>query len=193
MATFVAVNDMVRSSAHAAALRRIWVHSVVTAIIAEESAHILRVGSDFAYTAGLLHNLGVLALMSVYFDEYSRMLDVYTDFGFDLLQTERDLFEIDHSAAGAYLAQDWNFPNSLAAAIAVHHDDPAADERTIDNIVKVSWRLTDTLGYGAIPSAREWSYEELIAYLPNASQSWLGESADSARDQIDTRLADSPL
>ncbi len=193
MATFVAVNNIVRSSAHAAALRRIWVHSVVTAIIAEESARILRLGSDFAYTAGLLHNLGVLGLMSVYFDEYSRMLDVYRDYGFDLLQTERDLFEIDHCEAGAYLAQDWNFPDSLAAAIAAHHDEPVAGERTIENIIKVSWRLTDTLGYGAISSAREWPFEDLIDCLPNAERSWLSESADSAKEQINARLAASPL
>lgn len=193
MATFVVVNNMVRASAHALALRAIWVHSVVTAIIAEEFARILRLDSDFAYTVGLLHNLGVLGLMSEYFDEYSRMLDVYKDFGFDLLQTERDLFDIDHCAAGAYLARDWNFPSSLADAIAAHHDEPVANERSIDNIVKVSWRLTDTLGYCAISPAREWPFEDLIAYLPNSSHSWLCDSADSAKAEIDTRLAASPL
>ena len=52
-------------------------------------------------------------MMSAYPDEYSRMLEVSDDFGFDLLNTERDLFEIDHCAAGAYLAQDWGFPDEL--------------------------------------------------------------------------------
>lgn len=193
MATFVAVNNMVRSSAVGWALRKIWVHSVVTALIAEESARILRQDSDFAYTAGLLHNLGVLALMSSYFDEYSRMLDVYDDFGFELLQTERDLFDIDHCAAGAYLAKDWSLPDSLAAAIAAHHGEPVADERSIDNIVRVSWRLSDTLGYGVISFVREWHFEELVAYLPNSEFSWLGRSPDSAREKIKARLADSPL
>jgi putative nucleotidyltransferase with HDIG domain len=193
MATFVAVNNMVRSSACSSALRKIWVHSVVTALIAEESARVLRLDSDFAYTVGLLHNLGVLALMSAYCDEYSRMLDVYREFGFELLQTERDLFEIDHCAAGAYLAGDWNFPASLADAIAAHHDEPVAGERSMGNIIKVSWRLSDTLGYGAISSAREWSFEELAAYLPDAERSWLGESAEAAKAKIDKWLADSPL
>src|ERR1017187_4852876 len=79
-------------------------HSVVTAIIAQEAARLARLDSEVAYTTGLLHNLGTLGLMSAYPDEYSRMLEVSNDFGFDLLQTERDLFEIDHCAAGAYLA-----------------------------------------------------------------------------------------
>jgi HD-like signal output (HDOD) protein len=34
------------------------------------------VESDTGYTAGLLHNLGTLGLMSAYPDEYSRMLEV---------------------------------------------------------------------------------------------------------------------
>jgi len=93
-------------SVRAPALRKVWVHSVVTAIIAQEAARLARLDSEVAYTTGLLHNLGTLGLMSAYPDEYSRMLEVSNDFGFDLLQTERDLFEIDHCAAGAYLAQE---------------------------------------------------------------------------------------
>src|SRR5258706_5880969 len=98
---------------------------------------------DSAYTAGLLHNLGTLGLMSAYPDEYVRMLEVSDDFGFDLLRTERDLFDIDHCAAGAYLAQDWGFPDELAAAIATHHDEPVPGECTLDIIIQVSWTLTD--------------------------------------------------
>ena len=127
MATFVALNNMVRTSVRALALRKVWVHSVVTAIIAEEAARISCLDCEIAYTTGLLHNLGTLGLMSAYPDEYSRMLEVSNDFGLDLLQTERDLFEIDHCAAGAYLALDWSFPDQLAGAIATHHDEPAAN------------------------------------------------------------------
>jgi HD-like signal output (HDOD) protein len=193
MAAFVAVNSMVRSSVHAPALRKVWVHSVVTAIIAEQAARISRLDSEFGYTAGLLHNLGILGLMSAYPNEYCRMLDVYNDFGFELLQTERDLFDIDHCAAGAYLARDWSFPDKLASAIAVHHDEPVSGERSIDNVVKLSWRLADTLGYAAFPSVQDWAFEDLIAYFPSAPNSWLVESSESAKAELDTRLAGSPL
>jgi putative nucleotidyltransferase with HDIG domain len=193
MATFVAVNNMVRSSKRASELRKVWVHSVVTAIIAEEAARMCRLDSEFAYTAGLLHNLGTLGLMSTYADEYSRMLGVSNDFGFDLLQTERDLFDIDHCAAGAYLAQDWSFPDKLAAAIAAHHDEPVANERSVDNFIKLSWRLTDALGYAAFSSGKEWAFEDLAAYFPSAPHSWLGESAESVKAEIDARLAASPI
>src|SRR6185295_10711336 len=81
MATFVAMNNMVRSSVRSQALRKVWVHSVVTALVAGEAARISRLDSDSAYTAGLLHNLGALGLMSAYPNEYSCMLEVSDDFG----------------------------------------------------------------------------------------------------------------
>ena len=193
MATFVALHNMVRSSVRIQALRKVWIHSLVTAFIAEEAARAAKIARDTSYTTGLLHNLGTLGLMSAYPAEYTRMLEVSNDFGFDLLQTERDLFEIDHCAAGAYLAQDWNFPDELAAAIATHHDEPVVGDPTLDTIIQVSWRLTDTLGYAAFSPDREWLFEDLIAFLPNVGNSWLGVTAESAKDQIDSLLRAAPL
>jgi HD-like signal output (HDOD) protein len=192
MATFVALNRMVRSSVRVAALRKIWIHSLATAIIADEASRLTRVARDTAYTTGLLHNLGTLGLMSAYPDEYSRMLEVSNDFGFDILSTERDLFEIDHCAAGAYLAHDWDFPDELGAAIASHHEAPIRGEATLDNLVRVSWRVADTLGYAAFSPDKEWVYEDLIDYLPGSS-SWLAGDADSARRELDDRLSAAPL
>jgi putative nucleotidyltransferase with HDIG domain len=192
MATMVAMNRMVRSSVRIAALRKVWIHSLVTAVIAEEAARITRSDRDGAYTTGLLHNLGTLGMMSAYPDQYSDMLEVSNDLGFDLLQTERELFEIDHCAAGAYLAQDWGFPDKLAAAIATHHDQPVPGEIGLDNLVKVSWRLADALGYAAFSPKKLWTWEELIAFLPNPASSWLGESPDAAKAKLDTLLANTP-
>jgi putative nucleotidyltransferase with HDIG domain len=193
MATLVAVNRMVRVTARIGALRKVWIHSLVTAMIAEEAARVARVERESAYTAGLLHNLGTLGMMSAYPDEYSRMLEVSDDFGFDLLGTERDLFEIDHCAAGAYLAQDWGFPEELSAVIATHHDAPVPGERSLSNLVKVSWRLADTLGYAAFSPEKQYSWEELIGELPNAQASWLGESAEAAQAELAIRVAAAPI
>jgi len=189
MATLVAMNRMVRSSVRIAALRKVWLHSLAAAVIAEEAARITQSDRDGAYTAGLLHNLGTLGMMSAYPDEYSRMLEVSDDFGFDLLQTERDLFEIDHCAAGAYLAQDWDFPDELAAAIATHHDEPVPGEISLYNLVKVSWRLADALGYAAFSPNKLWTCEELVAFLPTAGSSWLGQPPDVAKTKLDSLLA----
>jgi len=189
IATLVAVNRMVRSSVRIGALRKVWLHSLVTAIIAEEAAPLFRMERETAYTSGLLHNLGVLGLMSAYPDEYSRMLSVSDDYGFDLLETERDLFEIDHCAAGAYLAQDWNFPDELAAVLATHHDPPVPGGLSPYNLVRISWRLSDTLGYAAFSPDRLWPWEELVAFIPHADCSWLGESPEAAQAELGKRVS----
>jgi len=193
MATFVSLNKLVQSSLKVRALRKCWVHSLVTAMVAEGAAQLVSVPHDAAYTAGLLHNLGSLGLMSAYPDCYARMLEVSNDYGFDLLKTERDLFEIDHCAAGAFLAQDWNFPDEIAAAIANHHEPPVQAERSLDNVVKLAWRLADTLGYAAFSPDREWAFDELLSYLPGLEKGWLGAGLDDSKAEIANRLAATPL
>lgn len=55
IATFIAMNRMVSPALRIEALRKVWVHSLVTALIAEEASRVSNVARDSAYTAGLLH------------------------------------------------------------------------------------------------------------------------------------------
>lgn len=144
MAVLIAVNAMVKPAMRIEGLRKFWVHSLVTAILTEESARIAKSSVDGVYTAGLLHDLGVLGLMSAYPEEYAGMIDVSTEFGLDLLRTERDLFEIDHCATGAWLATEWNFPEPIVLAIASHHKDPDKSA-SLFNLVQICWRLADVV------------------------------------------------
>lgn len=188
MATLVALNSMMKTAMRIQPLRKFWVHGLVTAMVAEESARASGAPLDSAYTAGLLHNLGALGLMAAYPEEYNRMIEVSSEYGFDLLQTERDLFEIDHCAAGAYLAQEWNFPDEIAAAIATHHDEPAPGDWNIYTLVQASWRLADALGYVAFPLAKAWTYDEIVAIIPGAKGSWLGAGQETAAREVAARL-----
>jgi putative nucleotidyltransferase with HDIG domain len=188
VAALISVRAMLKPAVRLETLRRCWIHSLVTAILTEESARACGTPGDAAYTAGLLHNLGSLGLMAAHPDEYRRMLDVSSEFNFDQLEAERDIFEIDHCAAGARLARKWGFPDQIAAAIATHHDEPNAENKSISALVQVSWRLADTLGYQAYVTNRIWTYEELVERVPGAKRTWLGGGIDSAKQEISTRL-----
>ncbi len=89
--------------------------------------------------------------------------------------------------------QDWNFPNELAAVIDTHHDEPVPGEISLYNLVKVSWRLSDALGYAAFSPSKLDCWEDLIAFLPNANSSWLGTSLEVARAGGFKRLTAAPL
>jgi len=116
------------------------------------------------------------------------MLAVSNDFGFDLPTTERDVFDIDHCAAGAWLPKEWDFPDELAQAIAAHHDEPTPGTTGLNSLVQISWRLADALGFATFPG-HESGYEELIAHLPASSAaSWLGRDPDEAGEALAMRL-----
>jgi HD-like signal output (HDOD) protein len=75
------------------------------------------VGGCFA--AGLLHDIGRLALVEVLPDRYARIDPAIT--GDDLIVTELAIIGVSHAEAGHELAVHWNLPESIATAIRFHH------------------------------------------------------------------------
>ena len=75
-----------------------------TAVLCEQLAGACRFEPDRAYTAGLLHDVGLLGLMVSYPEEYGNLLAVSGEHGFALLQTEQAAFDIGFLA---FLAQGY--------------------------------------------------------------------------------------
>jgi len=188
MATLIAANAMVKPVIKIETLRKFWHHSLVTSILTEESARICNPSLEGAHTAGLLHNLGTLCLMSTYPKEYDGLIQISREYGFDLLGAERDLFDIDHCAAGALLAEEWNLPEPIVAAIAHHHEEPRKSE-TLASLVRICWRLADVLGYEAFPEERAWTHEELMGLLPARSKSWLTNGMEGLQSEVQSRFS----
>lgn len=106
-------------------IKKLWKHSVDTAEIAQKIAIELKKDKqfiDFAYTAGLLHDIGVLILLEDYHEQYA---DVFRDAGFsyrDLLAKENAIVSATHNKIGAYLLGLWGFSEKLVSAIYYHHE-----------------------------------------------------------------------
>ena len=65
------------------------------------------------YTAGLLHDVGRLALLRELPDQYARLLETEVRDDADLLAREKAAFEVDHCAAGKWILEQWEFPAEL--------------------------------------------------------------------------------
>ena len=91
-------------------------------MISEKLATITgRVSSDVAYTAGLLHDIGKVALdqyMGLAYPLFYRKIQVGDD---NLINVENEVFGVTHADIGAFLAERWSIPEQLVEVIKCHH------------------------------------------------------------------------
>ena len=103
-----------------------WRHSIATAACCKVLARRVRFNQDYAFTAGLLHDIGRLVLVSSFTDQYRQVMAYRAANDCYVLEAEQAVMGIDHVVAGAALAEHWNFSDTMKTAIAYHHD-PDAD------------------------------------------------------------------
>ena len=97
-----------------------WVHSLTVACAAEQVARAhpaLGVSADEAYLAGLLHDLGKVALDLVLPRAYERVLGMAAKKRCALCLIERTMLGLDHHTAGKRLAEHWGLPDTIRDAM----------------------------------------------------------------------------
>jgi HD-like signal output (HDOD) protein/signal transduction histidine kinase len=103
-------------------MRYYWYHVLCVAITAREVARILAYPqADEAYLAGLLHDVGQLALLAVDADAYMPIFQEVTGER-GLMDAENRVFNLTHAEVGAWLAQRWNLHAFFADALLYHHE-----------------------------------------------------------------------
>jgi putative nucleotidyltransferase with HDIG domain len=118
-------------------------HAVGTAVIAEKLAEITRkVDPSLAYTAGLLHDIGKVVLDQYVNSGFPLFYRQLNDEGKNFSEVEKQVLGIDHTEAGARLAINWSFPESLVETIRHHHN--PEDARQHNGLVHIVY-LADLL------------------------------------------------
>lgn len=99
-----------------------WRHALATAMCAEMLAQPRGVDADAAYTAGLLHDIGRLALASCFPDEFAQALAHGVMHDLTPMEAERAVMGIDHAAVGGIVATHWRFAPCIVRSIQQHHE-----------------------------------------------------------------------
>lgn len=101
--------------------QKLWTHSMAVAQVAEElAARAGRTDPQLAMTAGLLHDIGKVAINSQFPETVGELWKPGAgDESF--LARERRLFGADHAAIGGYLARNWKLPAELVEMVRLHH------------------------------------------------------------------------
>jgi len=183
-----ALEDFVSPALKIKALRACWQNCLATALLSEKLARAARMDADFAYVAGLLRDIGRLALLVKYPEPYSNLLAVSGEQQFDLLMMERELFDIDHCEAGAWLMQQLPFPPELADIIANHHQQLDHESFRMVHLVQCADRLADALGFGVLPDAQPSPIEDALEPLPEAARARVGTDYEQWKADIVARL-----
>ena len=162
-----------------------WRHSVATAIIAERSATWSFLDTDFAYTAGILHDIGRVALATLMPTSYGRAVERGADHAQEILQIEQELCGIDHCQAGRALIGTWGLPEALIEIAACHHDAAQTETETgTAALIPPSCALADCLGFHVVPYRCNRSYAEVLDHFPKAARKHFPAEAEEFVSEI---------
>lgn len=124
-----------------------WRHSIGTALCAQTLAgELRRDDADLAFTVGLLHDIGRLALASAFAPAYAEVERWRRDRDCPDADAERAVLGIDHAEVGGLIARQWNFAPSIVDAIREHHAPPDTAGVTLTGIAHVADAVAHALG-----------------------------------------------
>lgn len=178
---------------HGPALSQIILHSLAVANAARRLAEASPIGidPDLAYIAGLLHDIGKIALLQIMPKGVEQLVTQAKDRGLSSYQLERQYLGTDHAAIGRLLASRWHIQDQIQQAIWLHHCPAGATSRQsiLARFVATADHLARSAGVG-----NSGSFDQPM--VTGQMAGWLGldmEVVNSIRAHlrsIHTRLAD---
>lgn len=123
-----------------------WRHSTAVGIAARELARRAHRPDDVAFTGGVIHDIGVLVLMTIAPDEMARVLEYCRGHGCMIRDAERAVLGVDHAVVGALMARKWGLPAELCDGIELHHAPEDATADSLANIVHLADVIVRAMG-----------------------------------------------
>ncbi len=107
---------------------RIWDHSMNTGKFALQIAKAEKRDSPtrhFAFTAGLVHEIGMLVIAENYPDQFEEAISLALNNKIGFFEAEEQILHTSHDKVAAYLLGLWGLPDPIVTAVAFHHNPEA--------------------------------------------------------------------
>lgn len=170
-------------------MRALWRHNLACALIAEQIASAGFMDRDIAYTAGILHDIGRLALAVVRPREYIDLLGRHMGTPGSMLLREREMFGMDHCEIGKKLVAEWKLPEDFEPIMAGHHAERQRNGQwSMPELVSLSCRMADTAGYAAFPACHVTPFEELVEELPARERKLFHTDVESLAFEVSKKI-----
>lgn len=121
-------------------IKALWDHCYRSAFYAYNLAKNFRKNRDLmddVYVAGILHDMGKIIFFNVHPDLLQKLKAFCNEKGIPTTTFEDLSSGMNHAEIGAQIAEKWNFPENLVAAIRHHHDPEAAKPEHADLVKTV--------------------------------------------------------
>ncbi len=185
----VGVRAYMGKALHEPAMRAIWCHNLAVALIADQVASVGFFDRDVAYTSGVMHDIGRLALAVLRPREYTLLLETHSGPPASILKAEYELFGCDHCEAGRRIILDWNLPPEFEAIAAEHHAPRQKDSSWgMVELIKVSCRMADAVGFPAFPGCEIMPFCDLLDELPARERSLFHASIEPLAFEIAKKI-----
>lgn len=165
---------------------RLWQHSVAVGVCCEEIAlHVASpISTDSSLIAGLLHDIGQFWFHAAEPTVFHACRRESMTGSASIEQIERNHFGVDHSTVGAWLAEHWELPEEICAAIAGHHAPDTQSANLLVPLVHVAEVLSNALELSGGDGNR-------VSYVSSAACRKLGlvwnEDSQSLFGRIESR------
>ena len=166
-----------------------WRHNLATALVCQRLSEAMGVPESNGYTAGLIHDIGQLALLTV-FPDYEKVLASAGEREINPLEVERELFGLDHAEAGRWLLGQWNCPLELQNVAARHENPPRAPARdgNLIRLVHAGSAMANLMGMSVVESAPCEDLSQIAAALPEASPELAPDSFWALAESVMTKI-----
>jgi putative nucleotidyltransferase with HDIG domain len=131
-------------------------HSLAVACCAKEIAGIAspQIDSELAYCAGLLHDIGKLAMQEAMPKSFIRIIEDAESAEQSSCVIEQGHLGCDHATIGKHLAQRWRLADQIALAIWLHHSEVVAisdrmPEAKIAAVIQLADSMSRQLNIGS--------------------------------------------
>lgn len=172
-------------------MNKFWVHSLATGVLSKRVAGDLGYGkSGEAFTAGLLHDIGISAIQRYFPKEFQEIIKFVEREGTRYNVAEKSILGLTHEEIGEFLINNWNLPETLSEAVRFHHYPTLANE---DKVLPAIVHLADFMTQKYQQGDFDWDDSiqldsGLIEILSLGDHSYLNSFIDSYEESFNEHI-----